>query len=152
MIRINECIFNVFGLLIFRTNVNILRSLLKRKTKLVLTFTAGYLQQVPCYKLKISRLKDQSTSECTKMTAYMIEIGVRSADLNPSDEVQTCFGPSSSAMGLEISGPVHLLLRIFSCVQWAYSQQVWAKKKILRKHPFQTCFLGSTSKALFGMF
>jgi hypothetical protein len=64
MIRINECILKqgtccrypaVFGLLIFRTNVNILRSLLKRKTKLVLTFTAGYLQQVPCYKLKISR-------------------------------------------------------------------------------------------------
>ena len=82
----------------------------------------------------------------------MIEIGVRSADMNPSDEVQPCFGPSSSAVGLEISGPVHFLLRIFSCVQWAYSQQFLQKKKKSSKNPLSDLFLGSTSKALFGTF
>ena len=34
------------------------------------------------------------------------------------NEVQPCFGPSSSTMGLLIFDQVHLMLRIFSCIRW----------------------------------
>jgi hypothetical protein len=65
------------------------------------------------------RLKkmNQIALKSAEATVPEVEIRVYSAFMNPSDEVQPCFGPSSSTMGLLIFDQVHLMLRIFSCIR-----------------------------------
>jgi len=57
-----------------------------------------------------------------------VEIRVYSAFMNPSDEVQPCFGSSFSAVSLRIFSPVHFLLRIFSCIRRASYEGIRTKK------------------------